>query len=318
MHRRSALSIASLLLAACSADPSGDAADGAVDSAVASDTGGTDAPDTGVDAPLDAPPDDAIEDSAPFDAPRPDAGPFTYVVEARTLTSSGDKRAFTLARPPTTAGAQLVVSFHGDGGTGPAFRTALPLEPNATRPTVFVYPTAPSGTFGYWDDAGRTKEAQFVRDVVDALGAELGIDKGRVFLAGFSGGATLANALACRLGKTYVRAVAVHSGTLYPVTTASGKDDFGYDPSGAPTCALPPAILAWGALDKGDTSFAYGQDTRDGYRAKNGCASTTKPAAWSPCATYDGCAVTWCPIDGMGHALWSGAAKAFQQWFDAR
>lgn len=304
------------LVAGCSSEPGvapgPDAGDDAmVDTMVDTATG--DAADTGDPGDTGTDPGDTGAAETP-----PDGGPFTYVVEARTLTSSGVARAFTLARPKVTAGAQLVIAFHGDGGNGPAFRAALPLEPNATRPTVFVYPTAPGGTFGYWDDAGRTKEAQFVRDVVDALVGELGLDRGRVFLTGFSGGATLGNALACRLGKSVIRAVAIHSGTLYPVTTASGKDDFQYDKAGAPTCPLPPAILAWGALDKGDTSFAFGQDTRDAYRAKDGCAATTKPAASSPCVTYDGCSVTWCPIDGMGHALWSGAAKAFQQWFDAR
>ncbi len=259
----------------------------------------------------------ATDTTLATDAPV-DTGPVTYVVESRTIASSGDKRAYTLARPPVSKDAQLVIAFHGDGGNGPSFRTSLTLEPNASRPTVFVYPTAAGGTFGYWDDAGRTKEAQFVGDVIAALRTELGIDDKRVFLAGFSGGATLSNALACRLGPTVIRAVGIHSGTLYPVTTSGGKKDFDYDGKGAPTCALPPAILVWGALDKGDTSFTYGQNTRDGYVAKNTCASTTKPAAWTPCVAYDACAVTWCPIDGMGHSLWSGAAKAMQQYFDAR
>lgn len=316
MTRLAAHVLIALSLFGCSSEPSID-----------------DAPETSVDRETspDTEPEETVADSATSEAstdagdaadtapPLPaDTGPVTYTVEARTLTSSGESRAYTLAKPPVPKGAQLVIAFHGDGGNGPSFRTALNLESATSRPTVFAYPTAPGGTFGYWDDAGRTKEAQFVRDLVSALATELGIDKTRVFLTGFSGGATLTNALACRLGPSVVRGVGVHSGTLYPVTTSGGKMDFDYDSKGAPTCALPPALLVWGALDKGDTSFAYGQNTRDGYRAKNACASTTKAASVSPCVVYDGCAVTWCAIDGMGHALWSSAGRAIQGWFDTR
>jgi len=225
-------------------------------------------------------------------------------------------RTYTLSRPAITAGAQLVLGLHGDGGNGPQFRASIPLEAQATRPTVFVYPTAPGGSFTYWSDAGRTLEAQFVRDVVSALATEFSLNLSRVFMTGFSGGATMSNALACRLGKTFLRGVAIHSGTLYRVATATGYD-FNYDANGAPTCALPTAILAWGAADSGATGFANGQYTRDAYKAKSSCASTTQAAAWSPCTVFDTCTVTWCPIAGMGHAVWSGAAKAFQQWFDA-
>jgi polyhydroxybutyrate depolymerase len=246
-----------------------------------------------------------------------------YVSERRRMVSSGDNREFILARPdPMPAGASLplVFSFHWDGGTGDAMRGALPLEAQAAHGAVFVYPDALlGGTFEYWNDQGRAREETLVRDLIAALAAELHIDPARVFLAGMSGGATLANALGCRLGPGVVRAVAIHSGTLWPVN-AGGGQDFYVQQSGGVSCALPAAILMWGKNDNsGDTSFANGEGTRNLYVATQACAAANPPA-WSvsPCVAYAGCArpVVWCAVDGLGHEIWSGAAAAIWKFFE--
>lgn len=247
--------------------------------------------------------------------------PITYVATTRTITSSGGSRTFVLARPtPMPPGAlSLVFSLHGDGGNGTSMRTALPLEARAMGAAVFVYPNAPGGSFEYWTYDGRTREAQFVRDVIELLVTEIGIDRGRVFLTGFSGGATMSNALSCRLGPSVIHGSGIHSGTLYPTNDAMGAPDFMYTGSGGVSCSLPPTLFVWGQNDTtSGVSFTQGQGVRENYRATQSCASTSTAWTTAPCISYDACssAVIWCPIPGMAHSIWSGAAGAMWSFFN--
>jgi polyhydroxybutyrate depolymerase len=225
-------------------------------------------------------------------------------------------RSFVLARPsPLPGGASpLVFSLHGDGGTGAGMRAALPLEAQAASGAVFVYPNAADGsTFEYYTYAGRTAEVRLVQDVIAALAAEFGIDTQRVYIAGFSGGATMANALGCRLGAAVVRGLAIHSGTLYPIDGPGGVPDFTYTGNGGVSCALPATIMLWGQADNTDgVSYADGLNVLDNYRATQGCANTSQPAILTPCIRYDGCGreLDWCAIPGMGHQIWANAAPA--------
>ena len=237
------------------------------------------------------------------------------------ITSSAVARTFVLAMPSDIAsrGAlPLVFSLHGDGGSGAGMRTALPLEAHGPATgAVYVYPDAPGGSFEYWTYAGRTRETQFVTDVIAALHTELAIDTGHVFITGFSGGATMANALGCRLGPAVIRGLGLHSGTLYSTDGPTGPE-FTYTGSGGVSCALPDAIFVWGASDMtSGVSFTEGQGVRDNYLATASCAATTMSGPIAPCVTYDGCThgVAWCPIPGMGHAIWPNAAEAMWDFF---
>lgn len=239
-----------------------------------------------------------------------------YVSENRTIVSNGVTRSFLLARPsPLPGGAlPLVFSLHGDGGTGAGQRAALPLEAQAATGAIFVYPNAADGsTFEYYTFEGRTAEARFVQDVIVALGAEFGLDTQRVYIAGFSGGATMANALGCRLGPAVVRGLAIHSGTLYPVDDAMGNPDFTYTGNGGVSCPLPATIMLWGQSDnQPGVTYTEGLGVRDNYRATQNCANTTQPVFVSPCVRYGACLreLDWCSIPGMGHQVWSGAAQS--------
>ena len=234
--------------------------------------------------------------------------------------SGGVMRSFVLTHPsPMPGGLPLVFSLHGDGGNGAGMRQALPLEAQANGTAVFVYPDAPGGTFEYYSDAGRTAETTFVNDVSALLRAELTIDTARVFVTGFSGGATMANALGCRLGPLVIHGLGIHSGTLYAVDNA-GVPDFTYTPSGGVSCPLPATLFVWGESDvESGVSFPEGQAVRDNYLATQACAVTTTPWRAAPCQSYDACAaaVVWCPIAGMGHSIWPGAAAAIWTFFNA-
>jgi endoglucanase len=246
-----------------------------------------------------------------------------YVSESRSIVSSGITRSFVLARPDTIPGGTalpLVFSLHGDGGTGAGMRAALPLEAQATSGAVFVYPNAPGGTFEYYTYDGRSREAVFVTDVIAAMQTEFGIDTTRVFVVGFSGGATMTNALGCRLGPGVIRGLGIHSGTLYPVNDGGGNPDFTYTGNGGVSCPLPAAAFIWGESDTtSGVSFAEGVNVRNNYAATQSCAATTAATLVSPCVAYDGCTRTldWCAIPGMGHSIWSQAAPALWQFIDA-
>ncbi len=238
-----------------------------------------------------------------------------YPSETRTLSVDGVQRSFLLARPPSMpAGAlPLVISMHGDGGNSTAMRSALPLEAAASQAAgkaVFVYPKSKDGAFEYWSSAGRAHEGRFVQQIINSVYADLGIDKTRVYLVGFSGGATMANALGCRLGRNVIRGLGIHSGTLYPV-----DGDFGYTDNGGVDCALPPAILVWGKNDEsGGVSYANGEAVLNNYRATHGCSAATSSFPPAPCVAYTGCTrrVNWCAVEGLGHAIWGDGAAAAQ------
>ena len=240
-----------------------------------------------------------------------------YISENRSIVSSGNTRSFVLARPdPISSNLALVFSLHGDGGNGASMRTALPLEAAAAGAAIFVYPNAPGGTFEYFSDAGRTREVQFVRDVIDALAIEFAIDRSRVFLTGFSGGATMSNALGCRLQADEIRALGIHSGTLYPINA-----DFSYTGNGGVSCDLPATMLVWGINDTtSGVSYAQGVSVRNNYLATQNCAATTTPRPPSPCVDYEQCQrdVAWCAIPTLAHSIWSGAAVAIWDFFAAQ
>ena len=252
---------------------------------------------------------------SPFDAGTSD---LAYQSADDSLQLNGTTRTFVVSRPVTLPQTALpvVIVFHGDGGNGRGIQAAFRFEASSREPMLYVYPDAPGGTFEYYSSMGRATEEEFVANLLNHLRATFLVDDARVYLAGMSGGATLANALGCRLSNQTIRAVGIHSGTLYPV-----DDDFTYTASGAVSCALPASIFVWGAADMSEgVSFAQGQATRDNYEAAAQCGNTSSPWTLSPCTRADSCMrdVVWCPIEGLGHAVWPGAADVMNAFFSTQ
>lgn len=126
-----------------------------------------------------------------------------YTTQTRNYTVDAIQRS-TLHSYPTGGSAQpllLVIVLHGDGGTAAGIRAALPLEAQANGAAAFSYLSSAGGSFEYWTDTGRGHEGRFVQAVIANYGvAGVTIDPARVYLVGFSGGGTMAQALGCRLG----------------------------------------------------------------------------------------------------------------------
>lgn len=237
-----------------------------------------------------------------------------YTTQNRSIVSSGINRPFLQATPTSgSVGKPLVLVLHGDGGNGAGIRAALPIETAAAGGAVFVYPDAPGGTFEYFTGIGRSREVQFVRDLINLLEGEAGIDRGRVFLAGFSGGGTMANALACRMEADEIRGNAVNAGSLYIV-----DGDFSYTANGGVSCDLPATMLLWGEADNTPgVSYATGIGIRNNVTATHLCQASSSAFAPAPCVLYDGCQrdVAWCSIPAMGHSVWNQAAQASWAFF---
>src|SRR5262249_40212655 len=120
------------------------------------------------------------------------------------------------------------------------------------------------------------------------------VDKGKVFIAGFSSGSWLANQIGC-LRAGIVRGQGNCTGGL---------------PGGLSTCTGPIAAML--AHDTTDTANAIsgGIAARDCILKINGCTGTaTTPYAAgtpSPCVQSTGCPATypvvWCQTTGKGHS----------------
>jgi polyhydroxybutyrate depolymerase len=226
---------------------------------------------------------------------------------ARRVRVGSRERTYTLVVPESyrpDAPHPLVLGLHGSGGKGSGARAQLGLERAAPESALFVYP---DGIKGGWDLASPAADN---RDVAffDALLLEITnaacVDPRRVFVAGFSNGAYMANQLACRRGDR-IRAIATHAGGG-PFET-QGR----YDEQGRLLCPgkAVAALIVHGASDRAVLP-GEGQKSVDHWHNANRCGKGRRPGPHAACEALDGCLqpVTHCRVPGLGHAVWSEAA----------
>ena len=180
---------------------------------------------------------------------------------------------------------------------------------------VVVYPEAlgdPRWSDGWWGAPGGTStdDVGFLAALIDALVAELGVDRKRVFAAGLSNGAAMVYRLACER-PDLVAAVAPVAG--------------GMPPHVARACAQGAPVSIIGMHGTDDPIVAFDPSIRDGIAAwakRDGCpaqptssrlpdtdpgdGTQTRAAVFAPCAA--GTEVAFYTIEGGGHA-WPGGTS---------
>lgn len=229
------------------------------------------------------PPDDAVfsegcgtASSGASEGP----GPFSLEIDV-----AGETRRY-LVRYPGSYSADfpypLVFALHGAGGNGAEVRAYTEIESVSRAQAIYVYPDAAEVSPGFtaWNPSVDSPDLEFIQAVRDDVQRARCVDTSRVFVLGFSSGAAMANAVACYAKD--IRGVAAIAGR-----PASGA------------CRGP--VAAWIAHDRNDTvvDFRFGEDTRDTWRATNGCSDQSEPFEVGPCElfTCEGAPVVWCPDD---------------------
>ena len=244
------------------------------------------------------------------------ARPMSGTVE-RQLVVGGVTRTYLLhARGPSNPGRPLVLMLHGRGGTAAAMeqRTRGTFDKLADRDgAVVAYPQALGDptSWSAWIQAPRPDDVGFLSALIDSLVAEQGVDRKRVFAAGFSAGASMVYRLACER-PDLVAAVAPISGTI--------PGDV------APICVqntMPVGII--GMQGTADSVVVLDNWVRDGVTAwarRNRCAADpissrlrdTDPTDGTETRVdvYDQCAagtqVAFYTVEGGGHN-WPGGEE---------
>jgi polyhydroxybutyrate depolymerase len=177
----------------------------------------------------------------------------------------------------------------GCGGNGMG---VLPIQ-NASMGNAILVGLSPVGQC-FKTNGAASPDNQFFDAALKDVETSSCVDKGRVFVAGFSSGSWLANQLGC-----------LRAGILRGQGNATGGL-----PGGMPMCSGPIAAML--AHDTTDTAnvIAGGMAARDRILKINGCVGTTTVAydagTPSPCVSYTGCPaaypVVWCPTTGKGHS----------------
>jgi polyhydroxybutyrate depolymerase len=237
-------------------------------------------------------------------------------VLARHVSVFGKQRRYTLVVPASYTPAKsypIVYVLHGHGGSGAQVRRAFDLEQIAQGGAIFLYP---DGIGGGWDldsPASKNRDVALFDATLAITQSDYCVDLSRVFVAGFSNGAYMANQLGCRRGDR-IRAVASHSGGG-PYENAGE-----YDERGHLVCKGKPvaSLVIHGAADA-SVAPSEGQKSIDHWTYANRCSSRA-PTSPQGCVAYQGCVnqVVACTVAGLGHGLWPQAKQLIWNFFEAQ
>jgi polyhydroxybutyrate depolymerase len=236
--------------------------------------------------------------------------------QAKTISVWGAPRSYVLSVPQgygeLPQSWRLVFAFHAGGGTGAGLRGAYDTDQRfAEKGAIVVYPDAADGTWDLDSPSDQNPDIAFFDTLLAEITAKACIDATRIFSVGFSNGAYFANQLGCRRGSVF-RAIAPHAGGG-PYGPGSS-----YDAQGNLVCVgTPPAVKIFHAEDDYTVPISHAEASIQHWTWANGCQDSTHGAAPDPCTAYEGCSkpVEVCRYWGVGHAMWSGGAKATWDFF---
>jgi polyhydroxybutyrate depolymerase len=260
--------------------------------------------------------------------------------DQRTIKVDDIERGYWLHVPATArADAPLVIVLHGAGGFGRQAATRYRFDAKADKEGFVV--AAPDATPAYghhpanfatnpraWNDGlGRgtpaikaSDDIGFVLRLIDSLVAERGVDRSRVYVAGFSSGSGMAQRLASTVPDRLAAVVAV-AGSLtlqtrpltrsIPFIYVTGDSD-PLNPIEGGTIASP-----WGGAKFEKEPIARMMER---WRNLNGCPSVAGQKAagpfeiriWTGCA--EGVEMRYIVVRGLGHH-WPGVGKQLPDAF---
>jgi poly(3-hydroxybutyrate) depolymerase len=251
-----------------------------------------------------APPNDVTP--PPTDAPSSGCGKATWPASGNfNIDVSGTMRAYIVKIPTnydTNRPYRLIFAWHGLGGTAQQIAQFgyYQLEAPSAGSAIFVSGQGlDTGGGAGWPNTGG-QDVNFVRALVDWMKSNYCVDQGRIFSVGMSYGGIMSNTLGCQMGGIF-RAIAPMAG--------SGPFQFG---TGA---ACVGQVAAWLTHGTADPTVAYdaGVGSKETWRTRNHCQTTSQATTPAPCVAYDGCdpgyPVHWCSWDG-GHTIPTFAAGA--------
>jgi polyhydroxybutyrate depolymerase len=235
----------------------------------------------------------------------------------QSLAGSHGPRTYGLYLPSTYEGnvpLPIIVSFHGDGGSGASMRSAG-FERATENAAILVYPDGKNREWDLETLPAANEDYVFFDELVADVAKKTCIDAKRIFLFGFSRGGFFANQLACHRGNL-VRAIASSSGGGPYSNSGSDFDSHGIF-TGC-TTAPPAALIIHGEEDSTVPPIAGEKCVRH-WRVQNGCSTQSTPQAPAPCLSFGGCAaghpVVACTVPKMGHGIWPKAADASWAFF---
>ena len=255
------------------------------------------------------------------------------------LTSGGQTRHYTVHVPPGYDGQTprpVVVMLHGGGGTGKGAAEETGWDVKADKenflavfPNALARDPAQPGTFSknpqLWNDgsdrfhAGQQApdDVAFLNAMLDELLANFSVDERRIFVTGFSNGASMTFRFGAAAAKR-LAAIAPVAGACWPEPLTVERP--------LPLCYLTGTADPLNLLDGGIPKMAFGASTRE-MRAKPkppvrdsirkwtqaiGCPpapQTTAETNGVRTVTYgpgrDGTEVVWVTIADQGHT-WAG------------
>lgn len=238
-----------------------------------------------------------------------------------SLTVAGNARGALVAVPKSYDASKaypLVIVLHGDGKDGATFRGEMTVDGATADRAIVVYPDGLGGTWNLYGPAATNPDDAFIAALVTDVSNRWHVDTARTFGAGFSSGAFMVSQLACR-NPTLFRAIAVHSGGA---PSEPQDPSAGTWPNGFAQCPNQSSGVA--ALVIHGTS-----DTVVGYESGNyaarywayvdGCTESRADTTPAPCQRHAGCpsskSVVFCPVNNLGHAVWSDAARTAAEFF---
>ena len=154
----------------------------------------------------------------------------------RVLLLADRPRHYRLHVPPAAARGEplpLVIMLHGGGGSGKAAATqtgwsakadqegflvvypdALPPNPDRRSSFVFNPQLWNDGSDRFYHGQAEVDDVAFIQALVDELAAQFPLDRGRVYVTGFSNGASMSFRVAAALPET-ISAIAPVAGALW-------------------------------------------------------------------------------------------------------